>query len=199
LGRTEALGWDTGIDGFWQVNERVGLQVFYTYSDEWYKQDSRYRPVIMGVVFDDPLNDWHSKTRDWNHYGGTRVNVSLIPGVLEFETAYMANFAYEKTTASGVPGVPPGQTGTDGGAAVDYPQVKAFLNVVTATLSWNVLESLTLYTQYRFEDYRLDDFRIDDLQPFMPTTNTNSRDIFLGQRIDDYTAHLIGFGVRYRF
>jgi MtrB/PioB family decaheme-associated outer membrane protein len=199
LGRTEALGWDTGIDGFWQVHERVGLQAFYTYSNEWYDQDSRYRPVIGGVVVDDPLNDWTSKTKNWDHNGGTRVNVSVIPDVLDFETAYMASFGYEKTTASGVPGVPPGQTGTDGGAAVDYPLVEAFLNAVTATLSWNVLENVTLWTQYRFEHYHLDDFRIDQLAPFMPATNTNSRDIWLGQRIDSYTAHLIGFGARYRF
>ena len=125
--------------------------------------------------------------------------MSLIPGVLDFETAYMASFGYEKTTASGVPGANVG-TGTDGGAAVDYPLVEAFLNAVTATLSWNVLENVTLWTQYRFEHYHLDDFRIDQLAPFMPATNPpNSRDIWLGQRIDSYTAHLIGFGVRYHF
>jgi hypothetical protein len=180
------------------VRERVGLQAFYTYSNEWYDQDSRYRPLVGGVVVDDPVNDWQSKTKNWYHNGGTRVNVSVIPGVLDFETAYMASFGYEKTTASGVPGANVG-TGTDGGAAVDYPLVEAFLNAVTATVSWNVLENVTLWTQYRFEHYHLDDFRIDQLEPFMPTTNTNSRDIWLGQRIDSYTAHLIGFGARYSF
>jgi MtrB/PioB family decaheme-associated outer membrane protein len=199
LGRTEALGWDTGFDASWQVHERVGLLIFYSYSDEWFDQDSRYRPVVGGAVIDDPLNDWFSDTRNWYHYGGTRLNLSLIPGVLDFETAYLLNFAYEKTRASGVPGVPAGQTGTDGGAAVDYPLADALLHVLTVTLSWNALENVTLRTQYRFEDYHLNDFRIDNLAPFIPTSNTNSRDIFLGQRIDDYSAHLIGFGAVYRF
>jgi MtrB/PioB family decaheme-associated outer membrane protein len=193
LGLTESLGWNTGIDASWQVHERVGVSGFYTYSDEWYDQDSRYRPVTNNVVTDDPLNDWRSSTQNWYHTGGVRIDTSLLPDVLDFETAYMVSYGREKTTGRGVPG------GDPNGDAVNFPTVHTLLDVVTATLSWKVQEHVTLRAQYRFEDYELNDFRVDSLAPFIPTSNTSSRDIWLGNSISSYTAHIMAFGVSYRF
>lgn len=190
LGLTKSLGWNAGIDAFWQVHERVGVSAFYTYSQEWYDQDSRYRSNVPPM--DDLLDNWDSETRNWYHYGGVRANFSLIPNVLDLETAYLISIGHESTTASAVPG------GAANGDAVDFPNVKTQLDAVTATLSWTVMEDWTLRTQYRFEDYRLSDFR-DPFAPFIPTSNNNSRDIFLGDALHGYVAHVIGFSVIYAF
>jgi hypothetical protein len=69
-----------------------------------------------------------------------------------------------------------------------------------------VNESLTLRGGYRFERFDLTDFRIDDLDPFEEFSNVSgsgvvspSRDVFLGQRIDDYEAHIFVLSMIYRF
>jgi hypothetical protein len=57
-----------------------------------------------------------------------------------------------------------------------------------------------------FEKFDLTDFKIDDLDPFMPNSNVNgsgvvspSRDVFLGDRIEDYKAHVFALSLIYRF
>lgn len=55
----------------------------------------------------------------------------------------------------------------------------------------------TLQAEYRFEHYAMDNFKVDGLNPFMPVSNVNaagvitaSTDIFLGDQLGNYNAHI---------
>lgn len=58
-------------------------------------------------------------------------------------------------------------------------------------------EDLSLRSSYRFEAFEYDSFATEALQPFMPGSNVNgsgvvspSTDLFLGDRLGDYRAHI---------
>ena len=53
---------------------------------------------------------------------------------------------------------------------------------------------MTVKAEYRFEHFNLANFKTDDLQPFV-----SGSDVFLGDRVDDYVAHVIALSLIYRF
>jgi hypothetical protein len=57
-----------------------------------------------------------------------------------------------------------------------------------------------------FEKLSLKDYRVDGLNPFMPDSNVNgsgvlspSLDVFLGDRIGDYAAHIFALSAVYHW
>ena len=100
---------------------------------------------------------------------------------------------------------PPGGA-FDGGNAPNYPDIEDRLQVFTTVLRYHWTENLTLEGMYAFEKLSLSDFRVDGLDPFMAESNVNgggvvstSLDVFLGNRLGDYKAHIFALSAIYRF
>jgi hypothetical protein len=102
--------------------------------------------------------------------------------------------------------LPPPGTAADGGAAVDYPDIEDRLHIFATILSYHVSENLSFEGMYAFQKLSLEDYRVDGLDPFMPASNVNgsgvvspSLDVFLGDRVGDYAAHIFALSAVYKF
>ncbi len=202
-GLTESLEWSLGGDAFYQLHPRVGLLTYYTYEWRQLWQDSRFRPRnVFGNLtpVDDPANDWWSRTQFQYHNAGIDLILALVPDRLDAEIGYLVQYGAEKTRANGAPGGS-GNTGPGPifpaslGDAVDYPRVQDLLQAVSATLGFHFTESVTLQAGYRYEDYDIDDFRDDQI----PAALTDGTNLYLGDVIRDYQAHILAMSAVIRF
>lgn len=207
--------WNVGTEVGYQPVEWFSVSAWYSFEHVKLNQKSRWRPVSGDVVTDDPVNNWDSDTIDIVHTLGASLDFVLIPEKLDLSFMYTFERGDGQTHADGAAGcVPapvtgvclPAGTAADGGAAVDYPDIEDRLQIFATTLSYHVSENVTLEGMYAFEKLSLKDFRVDGLNPYMPGSNVNgsgvvspSLDVFLGDRIGDYSAHIFALSAVYRW
>ncbi len=209
LGLNDSDQWSAGVDTGVQVATGLAVSTFYTYENVLWSQRSRWRPVSGTTVGDDPLNNWESDSEDRVHTAGVTTDFVLIPDRLDGSISYVVAIARGETRASGVPGftnATGSATPPDGGNAVDYPDLKDTLHSPIVVLRYHLQKHFTVKLQYRYENFRLVNFKTDNLEPFMASSNVNgsgtvspSTDVFLGNRVDDYAAHIISLSGVYRF
>lgn len=207
LGLTDDERWSVGTDIGYRPLEWLGLSAWYTFENIEFKQQSRWRPRTFLppiVVTDDPVNDWESTSEDQVHTAGAGADILLIPERLDASLSYIVEIAKAKTRAFGAPGTT--SAAADGGNAVDWPDIKDTLQTFIGALRYHILKNLTVKAEYRFEHFNLANFKTDGLEPFMASSNVNgsgtvspSTDVFLGDRVDDYVAHVIALSLIYRF
>ncbi len=188
FGLTDDERWSVGTDIGYRPLAWLALSAWYTFENIQFKQESRRRPFGSsgpGV----PADDWSSTSEDQVHTAGTGADLLLIPDRLDASLSYVLEVAKAKTRAAG------GSTST----AVDFPDIKDTLQTFIAALRYHLLKNLTVKAEYRFEHFNLANFKTDGLDPFMATSSTNSLDVFLGDRVDDYAAHVIALSLIYRF
>jgi MtrB/PioB family decaheme-associated outer membrane protein len=188
FGLEETLDWSLGADAFYQICPRVALSAYYTYDQSKLWQDSRYRPVSGGVAIDDPANNWKSRTKYQYHNTGLDLTFALVPDKLDWTIGYLGNYGKERTGSSGAPG------GAGAGEAVDFPNVRDLLLAATTSLSWRFADNVTLRAGYRYEDYNIKDFRDDNIPRF-----TDGANVYLGDIVRDYQAHVVELSAALRF
>jgi hypothetical protein len=203
-----------GSEIAWQPLERLGVSTWYSFENIRYEQMSRWRPVSGdNPPLDSPLNDWSSLSKDQIHDFGLDLDLVLLPERLDASFGYGLQHAVGKTRASGRAGCVPTSgaciplgTQADGGDAVNYPDLQDVMQTLHVSLSYHVNERFTVKASWVYEKYDLDDFTSEDLDPFEPTSNVNgsgvvspSRDVFLGDQVGDYDAHLLALSLIYRF
>lgn len=203
LGLVEDERWSVGTDIGYRPLPWLGLSAWYTFENIQFKQDSRWRPVVSGATVDDPVNNWSSTSQDLVHTAGVGAEMVLIPDRLDASLSYVLEIAKAKTLAQGIAGT---TASPDGGNAVDWPDIKDTLQTFIASLRYHLQKNLTVKAEYRFEHFNLANFKTDGLDPFMANSNVNaagtvspSLDVFLGDRVEDYVAHLIALSLIYRF
>ena len=207
FGLTDDERWSVGTDVGYRPLEWLALSAWYTYENIEFKQQSRWRPRTFTapiVVTDNPVNDWSSTSEDQVHTAGVGADIILIPDRLDANLSYILEIAKAKTHAVGAAGTT--NAAADGGNAVDWPDIKDTLQTFIAALRYHIVKNLTVKAEYRFEHFNLANFKTDGLEPFMANSNVNgsgtvspSLDVFLGDRVDDYVAHVIALSLIYRF
>ncbi len=204
LGLTDDERWSAGFDVSYSPLEWLTLSTWYTFELIEFNQSQRFRPVVGGVAVDNPVNDWVSSSQDMIHTAGAGADIALIKDLLDLSLSYVVQAARAQTSASGSPGTT--SPASDGGNAVDYPDIKDTLHTVAAALQYHILKQLTAKFEYRFEVFLQDNFKTDGLDPFMPFSNVNgsgtispSNDVFLGDRQQDFHAHIFALSLIYRF
>jgi len=211
LGLRGFSSWSFGGDAAYTPFGWLTLSPFYTYELSKWKQASRWRPVqnSTGIVTDDPLNNWGALSLDRVYTAGVGAHVELIQDRLDLDVNYMIQHATGESLASSVPGfraAAPFTSTVDAGDAVNFPDLQDVLQTASAMLNYHMRNDLTWHLGYAYERFDLTDFKTDDLQPFMPMSNINasgvvspSTDIFLGNRVGDYDAHIMMLSATYRF
>ncbi len=213
LGLKDRTSWSAGTDVTYRPLSWLALSTFYTFEHTRSEQTSRWRPrTFTAPVFvqDDPRNNWASTSTDIVHTAGVSADVVIITNRLDATIAYVFEDGKAKTRAAGVPGFinASGSTTTppDGGNAVDWPDIEDTFQRLIASLRYHIQKNLTVKAEYRFERLNLSNFKTDGLDPFMPNSNINgsgvvspSLDVFLGDRVDDYLAHIFAMSLVYRF
>lgn len=205
LGLQGYHGWTFGGDAEYTPFRWLTLTPFYTYELYQYDQANRWRPVAGGATVNSPLNDWESTSLDRVFTAGAGANFDLIEEKLDLQLYYLIQHATGETLASAASGQAP-LTGADGGNAVNYPNLRDIYQMVNATLNYHMKNDVTLHLGYSYERFNFGNFTINNLRPFMPDSNNNgsgvispSTDIFLGNRIGNYNAHLMMLSASYRF
>jgi MtrB/PioB family decaheme-associated outer membrane protein len=208
--------WNVGTEVGYQPLEWFSMSAWYSYEELELGQKSRWRPVTgAATVTDDPVNDWNSHSADQVHTLGASLDFVLVPDKVDLSFRYSFERGDGETHANGAAGcVPapvtgvclPAGTAADGGDGVNYPDIEDRLQLFTTTLSYHVNENFTIEGIYAFEKLSLKDYRVDGLDPFMPGSNVNgsgvvspSVDVFLGDRIGDYAAHIFALSAIYRW
>lgn len=209
FGLNDSEQWSAGADASYEPAEWVMLSSFYTYENVLWSQRSRWRPVSGTATGNDPVNNWESDSEDRVHTAGFTTDFVLIPDRLDGSLSYIVAIARGETRASGVPGFTDATgspTPPDGGNAVDYPDLKDTIHSPIAVLRYHLQKNFTIKMQYRYENFRVVNFKTDNLDPFMASSNVNgsgivspSTDVFLGDRVDDYSAHIVTLSGVYRF
>jgi MtrB/PioB family decaheme-associated outer membrane protein len=203
--------WNVGTEFGYQPADWVSMSAWYSFENLSLVQKSRWRSRTFAppiVVTDDPLNNWDSESADRIHTLGARLDFVVVPEKLDLGFSYSFEYGNAKTRANGAAGCAPlpSCTASDGGNGVDYPSIEDRLQTFATTLRYHIDEHFSIEGTYAYEMFSLADFRVDGLNPYMPNSNVNgsggvspSLDVFLGDRIGDYDAHIFALSAVYKF
>lgn len=200
LGLQHETSWSAGIDLNWSPVEWLSIFGGSVHELLEQKMRSRSRPVItvggVSVGFDFADFDWVSVAADTVHTAHFGVKATLIPKVLDWTLG--ANYS----TATGRietrnPVAPTSSTAGNNTSATAkrMPAFEDTLVRLETALSYHFLKSWTASLRYVHESFDKTDWRTDQLNPFIPGQTS----IWLGNDLKDYTAHIVGLTLAYRF
>ncbi len=194
FGLQDDRSWAAGFDISWSPTE--WLILFGSYIREEFKarQGSRYRE--SPAQLENPTYDWIARTHDVIDTVGVGSSVVLLPQKLDLSANYNFSSASSRMRAFNI-SIPAGGTAAQNtsATAVDYPTIKDTLHRIETFLRYHLTKELTAKLGYAMEVFDKTDFRTDGLLP----SNPGSVDIFLGNDLQDYIAHIISLSVSYRF
>ena len=194
LGLQQETGWVAGIDLSWRPLELVSFSAGYTYEQLFQRMRSRSRPVSSGVTLDFGDFDWVSEITDTVQtiYAGAKA--ALIPKVLEWRLD--ANFSTSLGRVDNSNPTPPtsGSAAQNNTATVQkWPAFEDTLFHLETALIYYFGKNWAAKLGYAFETWNKSDWR-ENINPFMGVSS-----IWLGNNLKDYTAHMMGASISYRF
>jgi MtrB/PioB family decaheme-associated outer membrane protein len=195
LGLQQETGWVAGIDLTWRPLERVALSTGYTYEQLLQTMRSRSRPVSGGSTIDTADFDWVSDISDTVHTVYAGVKAALIPKVLDLR--FDANYSTSLGRTDNSNPTPPvtGTAAQNTTATVQkWPAFEDTLVHLETALIYYFDKNWAAKLGYAFEMFNQTDWRTN-LNPFVPGVSS----IWLGNTLRDYTAHMMGASLSYRF
>jgi len=196
LGLQEETSYSLGMDVTWNPHERVSFSAGYMHEHIDQKMRSRSRPVTGTTTFDFKDFEWVSSIIDSYDTFYAGLKVAIIPRVLEWSSG--VNFAYSLGRLNTNNPVTPasGTAAQDASAtAQSFPATEDRLIRLDASLRYHFWKQWTATLGYAFESFRKNDWHTDGLRPFMPGITS----IWLGDDDRNYTAHIVGLRLGYRF
>jgi MtrB/PioB family decaheme-associated outer membrane protein len=195
LGLQEENGWSAGVDLTWTPLERVAFSVGYTYEQLFQKMRSRSRPVSSGATLDFVDFDWVSDLTDTVQTVYVGLKAALIPKVLDLRIdGSYANALGRIDTHNPTPPTSGSAAQNATATAQPFPAFHDMLVRVEAALIYHFLKNWSAKVGYAFEMFEKTDWRTDTLNPFMGVSS-----IWLANDLKNYTAHMIGGTLAYRF
>jgi hypothetical protein len=193
LGLQVATAWTAGVDLTWNPSEKISVNGGYNYEYNLQRQRSRYRP---SQTEDFPDFDWISTTTDRidSFYVGLRG--TLIPNVLD--TAFGARYEYAlSTVANRNPTAPTSGTAAQNASAtaLHFPATQDSMLRLDTALRYHFQKHWTASLGYAFEVFHKNNWQTDQLNPFLPGVSS----IWQGNDLKDYTAHIVGLTLGYKF
>lgn len=188
FGLTKVRTHSYSFDVTYQLGKRVSLFVDFTREDINTKVKSWIRPFV------DPADIWASRTRDLVHTFGAGVDVVLIPDKLNMNTFFSQSYEKGRERLEGNPG------GNPLGNIADYPDITHRLTQIGLNLNYHIRKNITAKLKYLYERYSETDFLIDVMKPWMGDVDSSTASsLFLGARVPNYEAHIVGFLLNYKF
>ena len=196
LGLQYETSWSTGLDLTWTPVQRLSFSTGYTYEQLFQKMRSRSRPVTGTTTFDFADFDWVSDLVDTVHTLHAGLQATLIPRVLDFTLGGNYSNALGQITTRNATAVVSGTAAQQASArAKRMPAFEDELLRLEAKLSYHFLRSWTASFGYVFESFEKTDWRTDTLNPFIPGVSS----IWLGNDAKNFSAHVVGLTLAYRF
>ena len=196
LGLQEETSYSLGVDVTWSPHERFAFSVGYVHDHTNQKMRSRSRPVTGTTTFDFKDFEWVSNIKDTYDTIYAGVKMIVLPGVLDWSVG--ANYATSVGRLNTYnPVVPASGTAAQDAAAtaMPFPATEDQLIRLDASVSYHFWKQWTATFGYAFESFQKNDWRTDRLMPFQP----GSTAIWLGDDDRNYTAHIVGVRLGYRF
>ncbi|MDO8526578.1 MAG: MtrB/PioB family outer membrane beta-barrel protein [Deltaproteobacteria bacterium] len=183
--------WSVGTDLSWKPFEP--LTIFGGYVREQYsaRQASQYRePTIL----ENTRYAWVANTNDIIDTVRVGVDVEIIPNKLTWSGNWDLSREWNRMYANN-PQTPTGGTAAQNASATasDFPAITSTLNRLESDLRYNINKSWNAKVAYVFDDFHINDFRTNGLLP------ATQGDIFLGNELLNYAAHMVVMTVGYRF
>jgi MtrB/PioB family decaheme-associated outer membrane protein len=196
LGLQEEKSWSTGIDLNWAPVERLSFFGGYMHESIYQKQRSRSRPVTGATTLDFADYDWISNNIDTIDTFNVGFKAIFIPGKLDWKANGSFSTATGEIKTRNPVGVASGTAAQQAAArAKRMPAFDDTLWRVDTSLRYHLSRAWTVSLNYVFESFSKHDWRTDTLNPFVPGVTS----IWLGNDQKNYTAHIIGATLRYRF
>ncbi|MBI4589100.1 MAG: MtrB/PioB family decaheme-associated outer membrane protein [Candidatus Rokubacteria bacterium] len=191
LGLQEDQNWAAGIDLAWSPVERVSVFAGYMREEYLARQRSRLR---VAAQLQNTTYDWVARTFDAIDTFAAGVNAFILPGKLDLGLNWNFSYALSRMRAFN-PATPTGGTPAEnaGAVAANFPAIEDALHRAEAFLRYQFRPKWTAKLQYVFESFNKTDFRTDQLAP------ATGDDIFLGNDLKDYKAHILALILGYRF
>ena len=196
LGLQQEMGWTAGFDLSWRPLELVTFAAGYTYEQLFQKMRSRSRPVSSGATLDFADFDWISDIQDTVHTVYAGLKAALIPKVLDLRID--ANYSTSVgRVESRNPTAPVSGTVAQNNTATahSFPAFEDTLVHLETALIYYFEKNWAVKLGYMFEMFDKSDWRTNTLNPFIPGVSS----IWLGNNLRDYTAHMVGASLAYRF
>lgn len=197
FGLRDATTWSAGIDASWTPAERVTLFASYVYESIYQKWKSRNRDVSGALVSDFDDWNWISNSLDRVQTVQLGAKVGVIPGKLDWliqgTLAYALGEVDNRNETA--PLAHPGFANPANAVARKQPAFEDTLIRLETGLRYWLTKDWSLGFRYAFESYEKNDWRTDGLNPFVPGVNS----IFLGNDLQNYTAHIVAATLRYTF
>ena len=196
LGLQKDRTWSVGMDFNWSPVERVSVYGGYVRESIKQRMRSRERSVVGGAVNDFPDFEWetdHSDQVDTIHLG---VKATLVPKTLDWSFGASYSYALGRTDTNNPVTPASGTAAQNANAqAKPWPAIEDSLLRLETSLKYYFWKNWSATLGYAFEAFEKSDWRTDQINPFVPGT----RAIFLGNDYRDYSAHILGMTVGYRF
>ncbi len=190
FGLVKEHAWHAGVDVEYSPFDWMSLAAYYEYDYTKRQQRSMNRSSTAQRPDAEPDRVWVSNGTDQGHNVGVDMKLVVVKDLLDARLGYQFQKGDADTDAR--PNNP-NDPATAGGP-VDFPDIDDTLNILTTELTWHVMEKLDLIGAYRFEDYRHQNFQTDPLGTYF-----GGNDVYLGNKVNDYTAHVFTVGARYEF
>jgi MtrB/PioB family decaheme-associated outer membrane protein len=195
LGLQNEQAWNAGIDFSWTPIERVILNAGYSHERTTSTMRSRSRPVTGTTTFDFPDFDWVSNLADTIDSITLGIRAALIPSKLD----WIANASYQYALGrveTNNPVAPASGTAAqrNSARAQQWPAFEDQFARLETALRYHISRSWTASLSYAFEAFQKHDWRTDTLNPFMGPDA-----VWMGNDSRNYTAHIIGATLTYRF
>ena len=196
LGLQKAEGWSVGIDAAWKPQERFSVFAGYIHEDNNSRQISRSRPVSDGVTLDFTDFNWVTEIPERIDTAYAGFQVGLIPSVLDWSTNFaFSNAVSHMNNSNPVPPTSGSSSLNATATAQPFPAIKNQLAQMTTQLRYHFWKKWSASVFYMFEQFRQDNWQTETIEPFTPGVTS----IWLGHTSSDYTVHIVGGTLGYRF
>jgi MtrB/PioB family decaheme-associated outer membrane protein len=195
LGVQSAVNWSTGADVTWTPSDRFSLTTGYVH--EWLFTKQRGRSQSPGIP-DNLTYLYISDNADTIDTFRAIVNGVVIPKRLDFSVgASYANAVGHIDSRNPLPPSGGSAKQNQDATAKRFPAFVDQLLRLDAGLTYHFDKMWKTTFGYAFESWQYKDFRTDTLQPWVPGP---ANVIFLGEKYQSYTAHIVGvtLGVQFK-
>jgi MtrB/PioB family decaheme-associated outer membrane protein len=196
LGLQDETSWSAGMDVSWSPAERVAFSAGYVYEQFSRQIRSRSRPVTGTTTFDFKDFEWVSNQADTVNTVHAGIRATLIPRVLDWTAGANYSIAVGSDDTRN-PVTPASGTAAQrtSATAKPIPTTQDQLLHVETALRYHFSKAWTASLGYAFESFQKNDWRTDRLTPVLQGVTS----IWLGDDDRNYTAHLVGVTLTYRF
>lgn len=203
------------VDVTYDPSEKVSLSV--TYSRENRKgltqnaaKDDKYNvtgsELDFGFTNDNfnPFNYWNTTITENVDTIGLSAEVRPIPEKLTLNMGYdysESRMRFDTANPNAAEASAMGYSGTKlaNGAAQAWPVVVSKLHEARAGGSYELMKNLTVGLSYLFSWYQLNDFQNTGAYPSGQTPENTTKFVMTGATNYDYTAHMVGTHLAYKF